>query len=201
MCCIWGRSNDRQALAWRKSIAVFEEGGSKPRTLWLFPEDRCEGLLLDTSIVRLKLSRVRLCRPRVFGSCWLALMLWQELRLDRFWEAARARGGIVLFVLVAYRLLAPGSEWHLHREWFERSALSDLLESDGRPADIHTLYRCHDRLPAIIGGLRAGDHRAGDHARGSAAGLGGAARQHDKTPLTGFLDRIERHTARRAASG
>ena len=33
----------------------------------------------------------------------------------------------VLFVLVAYRLLAPGSEWRLHREWFQRSALADLL--------------------------------------------------------------------------
>ena len=28
-----------------------------------------------------------------------------------------------LFVLVAYRLLAPGSEWRLHREWFGRTAL------------------------------------------------------------------------------
>jgi hypothetical protein len=27
-------------------------------------------------------------------------------------------------VLVAYRLLAPGSEWRLHREWFQRSALA-----------------------------------------------------------------------------
>ncbi len=32
--------------------------------------------------------------------------------------------------LVAYRLLAPGSEWRLHREWFQRSALADLLGED-----------------------------------------------------------------------
>jgi hypothetical protein len=38
----------------------------------------------------------------------------------------------VLFVLVAYRLLSPGSEWRLHREWFDRSALADLLGSDDR---------------------------------------------------------------------
>ena len=52
----------------------------------------------------------------------------------------------VLFVLVAYRLLAPGSEWRLHREWYERSALADLLGADAALCDIHTLYRCHDRL-------------------------------------------------------
>jgi transposase len=54
----------------------------------------------------------------------------------------------VLFVLVAYRLLAPGSEWRLHREWFQRSALADLLDEDGGLAEIHKLYRCHDRLLA-----------------------------------------------------
>ena len=52
----------------------------------------------------------------------------------------------VLFVLVAYRLLAPGSEWRLHREWFRRSALADLLGDDAGLAEIHKLYRCHDRL-------------------------------------------------------
>ena len=54
----------------------------------------------------------------------------------------------MLFVLVAYRLLAPGSEWRLHREWFQRSALADLLGEDARLAEIHKLYRCHDRLLA-----------------------------------------------------
>jgi hypothetical protein len=48
--------------------------------------------------------------------------------------------------LVAYRLLAPGSEWRLHRHWFERTALADLLGADFGLAEIHKLYRCHDRL-------------------------------------------------------
>jgi hypothetical protein len=46
----------------------------------------------------------------------------------------------------SYRLLAPGSEWRLHREWFERSAMADLLGEDLGLAEIHKLYRCHDRL-------------------------------------------------------
>ena len=149
-----GEINDTQELAWRKSIEVFEEGAAGPRTLSLFPEDRCEGLLPDASIIRLKLSRVRLCRPRQWGACWLTLTLWRQLQLDRFWlerlPASRkgTRWDAVLFVLVAYRLLAPGSEWRLHRAWFERSALADLLGADCALAEIHKLYACHDRLLA-----------------------------------------------------
>ncbi len=147
-----GEINSSQELAWRKSIEVLEEGAARPRTLALFPEDRCDGLLPDDSIVRLRLSQLQLCRPRQWGACWLALKLWEELRLDRFWAERLApsrkgtRWDAVLFVLVAYRLIAPGAEWRLHREWYERSALADLLGTDAALADIHTLYRCHDRL-------------------------------------------------------
>ena len=149
-----GEINDTQQLAWRRSIEVFEDGASQPRTLSLFPEDRCEALLPDTSIVRLKLSQVRLCRPRQWGACWLALTLWRELQLDQFWAerlpASRkgTRWDDVLFLLAAYRLLAPGSEWRLHREWFAHSALVDLLGADFGLAEIHKLYACHDRLLA-----------------------------------------------------
>jgi len=149
-----GEINDTQELAWRKSIEVFDEGAARPRTLSLFPEDRCEGLLPDASIVRLKLSQMRLCRPRQWGACWLALTLWRELHLDRFWakRLPASRKGThwdqVVFVLAAYRLLDPGSEWRLHREWFERTALPDLLGADFGLAEIHKLYACHDRLLA-----------------------------------------------------
>jgi hypothetical protein len=63
----------------------------------------------------------------------------------------------VLFVLVAYRLLAPGSEWRLHREWFQRSALADLLGEDAGLAEIHKLYRCHDRCRRISLTMRLDD--------------------------------------------
>jgi transposase len=147
-----GEINDSQELAWRRSIEVLEDGETRPRTLSLFPEDRCEGLLADASIVRVKLAELRLSRPRQWGACWLALMLWRELELDLFWSKRLGvsrkgtRWDKVLFVLVAYRLLAPGSEWRLHRDWFLRSALADLLGEDAGLAEIHKLYRCHDRL-------------------------------------------------------
>src|SRR6187549_144925 len=147
-----GEINDTQELAWRRSIAVLEDGAAQPRTLSLFPEDRCEGLLADASIVGVRLSELRLRRPRQWGACWLTLLLWRELQLDQFWSKRLGvsrkgtRWDQVLFVLVAYRLLAPGSEWRLHRDWFQRSALADLLGEDAGLAEIHKLYRCHDRL-------------------------------------------------------
>ena len=82
----------------------------------------------------------------------MAQKLWQELHLDRFWaeRLAPSRKGTrwdqVLFILVVYRLLSPGAEWRLYRQWFERSALSDLMAVDAGLADIHKLYACHDRL-------------------------------------------------------
>jgi hypothetical protein len=147
-----GEINCSQERAWRRSIEVLDEATQAARTLALFPEDRCEGLMGDESIVRLKLSQLRLERPRQWGACWLALRLWQSLGLDEF-RAERlppTRKGTcfdqVLVVLVVYRLLSPGSEWRLHRYWFERSALADLLGADAALADIHALYGCHDRL-------------------------------------------------------
>jgi len=147
-----GEINDSQELAWRKSIEVLEPGRERPRTLALFPDDRAEGLLPDGAIIRLKLSELRLCRPRQWGGCWLALQLWRQLGLDRFWAERLppgrkgARWDQILFVLAAYRLLSPGSEWRLHREWFARSALPDLLGGGAELAAIHKLYACHDRL-------------------------------------------------------
>src|SRR6201982_3420849 len=81
-----GEINDTQELAWRRSIEVLEEGATQPRTLSLFPEDRFAGALADASIVHVKLSQLQLRRPRQWGACWLALMLWRELQLDQFWS-------------------------------------------------------------------------------------------------------------------
>lgn len=158
-----GEINSSQELAWRKSIEVLEEGKEKPSTLALFPEDRCEAVICDESLVRVRLSELRLCRPRQWGACWLVVKLWRDLELDRFWveRLGSSRKGTqwdeVLLVLVAYRLIAPGSEWRLHRQWFGQSAMGDLLGSDSALADPHKLYGCHDLLlehkPALFNHL------------------------------------------------
>jgi len=149
-----GEINASQAVAWRKAIEVLDVDAGGPRTLALFPADRCEAVAGDASVVQLRLSALRLCRPRQWGACWLAGQLWRDLQLDRFWAdrlpASRkgTRWDQILQVLATYRLIAPGSEWRLHREWFGKSAMADLLGADFGLAEAHKLYACHDLLLA-----------------------------------------------------
>jgi hypothetical protein len=148
-----GEIGSSQATAWRKAIEIFDEAAGEPRTLALFPEDRCDAID-DASAVRVCLSALTLRRPRQWGACWLAGQLWRELQLDRFWaerlppSRKGTRWDQILQVLAAYRLIAPGSEWKLHREWFGNSAMADLLGADFGLAEAHKLYACHDRLLA-----------------------------------------------------
>ena len=94
-----GEINSSQELAWRKSIEVLEDGEPAPRTYALFPEDRCEGLLPDESIVRLKLKSMQLHRPRQWGACWLALScgrrwIWMSSGPSDCRPREKARAGI-----------------------------------------------------------------------------------------------------------
>jgi hypothetical protein len=52
----------------------------------------------------------------------------------------------VLKTLTCYRLIDPGSEWRLHWQWWDRSAIGDLLGEDARLAESHKLYRCLDKF-------------------------------------------------------
>jgi transposase len=146
-----GEINSSQLDAWRRSIGVIDEANGEQRTLALFPEDR-NGTPADATAVQVRLSEMRLCRPRQWGACWLAGQVWRDLKLDEFWakRLPRSRKGTrwdqVLQVLVSYRLIAPGSEWRLHRDWFGKSAMADLLGADFGLAESHKLYACHDRL-------------------------------------------------------
>jgi len=147
-----GEINSSQAAVWRKAIAVLDEDAGHSRTMALFPEDRCAAVASDASVVQLRLSEMRLRRPRQWGACWLAGQLWQVLQLDQFWggrlppSRKGTRWDQILQVLVTYRLIAPGSEWKLHRDWFGKSAMADLLGADFGLAEAHKLYACHDVL-------------------------------------------------------
>jgi hypothetical protein len=51
-----------------------------------------------------------------------------------------------LQTLVCYGLIDPGSEWRLHRQWFEQSAMGDLLDEDFSLVEKNALYRCLDKV-------------------------------------------------------
>ena len=146
-----GEINSSQEAAWRKSLAVFDEERQRPETLSLFPDD--EVLPPDAvNAIGVKLDQIELRRPRAFGDCWLACELWQQLQLDSFWnqKIGSERGGVswtkVVQLLAVNRLIDPGSEFRLHRQWFDRSAMDVLLNTDFAVAGKDRLYRCLDRL-------------------------------------------------------
>ncbi len=146
-----GEINDAQRAAWCQTIEAFDERSEQPRQVALFPEGRTAPAL-DCDVVHVRLSELRLRRPRQWGACWLAGELWNQLQLDEFWlpRLPPSRQGTrwvnVLKTLVAYRLVDPGSEWRLHRRWYEQTAVSDLLGEDFALAGKDKLYRCLDRL-------------------------------------------------------
>ncbi len=157
-----GEINDSQRAAWSRAIEVFDDAGQSAQ-IALFPEDR-PAPVLDCDVVSIRLSGMRLRRPRQWGACWLAMVLWEQLRLDEFWRPALPpwREGTswlnVLKTLASYQLISPGSEWRLHRQWFEHSAMGDLLGEDIALAQPNNLYRCLDKLvvhkPALFTFLR-----------------------------------------------
>lgn len=148
-----GEINDSQREAWRKTIEIFEDGKAHPSNIALFPEERLEPID-DEKIVCLSLKRLSLHRPRQWGGCWLACHLYAQLGLDEFWaerlpaSRKKTRWSNVLKILTTYRLLDPGSEWKLYRQWYDQTAMGDLLAEDSSVAEIHKLYACHDKLLA-----------------------------------------------------
>ena len=148
-----GEINDSERAAWAHTISALDEN-NHPQQLHLFPDDRIPEKPLAHPTIHLILQRIQLSSPRQWGACWLAMELWNRLELDTFWQPLlpHSRKGTpwlkVLKTLVAYRLISPGSEWALHRNWYDRSAMADLLNEDFRLAAKDTLYRCHDHLLA-----------------------------------------------------
>jgi len=146
-----GEINDTQREAWIKQIEVFETQGQVYRTVALFPEDRFVPVEVARAI-QIRLSQFEVERPRQWGACWLALWLWELLKLDQFWaqRLPTSREGtswpLILAAMTVYRLLEPGSEWRLHRHWFGTTALGDLLGPDFSLGGKDNLYRCLDRL-------------------------------------------------------
>jgi len=146
-----GEINDSQQAAWRRTLEVFDEAEQRLTPLSLFPEDRpVPADAIDS--VQVKLSEMKLERARPYGNCWLGCELWRQLQLDRFWSEKLPQGREnvawpqVLELLAVNRLIDPGSEFRLHRHWFDRSAMDVLLGQDFAVAEKDRLYRCLDRV-------------------------------------------------------
>jgi hypothetical protein len=149
-----GEINDGQREAWCRVIEAFDERTQQRTQLALFPAERTVPEYARGYGVQVRLEAMELHRPRQWGACWLACHLYEELELDQFWKArlTDSREGTcwrhVLQTLICYRLIDPGSEWRLHRLWFEKSAMGDLLGEDYALVEKNALYRCLDKVVA-----------------------------------------------------
>ena len=148
-----GELNGTQEASWRRTVELFGQDENEPQQACLFPETHLPKTQdSDLPHIGVRLSEMRLERPRQWGACWLGCDLWEQLGLGEFWRKKLSHGrqgarwDDILQTLVLYRLIDPGSEWRLHRHWFDQSALGDLLGSDFALAEIHRLYQCHDKI-------------------------------------------------------
>jgi len=147
-----GEINDSQHESWCRTIEIFDDKAERTMPLALFPADRQLPNFAAGFGVQIRLKEMELHRPRQWGACWLACHLYEQLELDEFWakRLANSREGTswqhILQTLVCYGLIDPGSEWRLHRQWFEQSAMGDLLDEDFSLVEKNALYRCLDKV-------------------------------------------------------
>jgi len=145
-----GELNTTQREHWQRTIEVIEENGQASQKR-LFTD--CQGPLPEgEDICEVRLSTLRVRKPRQFGNCWLGCRLFEELQLDRFFgqELAGRRGpeawAKVVELLAVNRLCAPGSELSIHERWFEKTAMEQLLETTAEVAGKDRLYRALDKI-------------------------------------------------------
>ena len=146
-CSTWARSTTASARRGARR-SRFDEHGTR-RQMSLFPAGSMPAD--DVDAIGVRLSELRLQRPRRGAP---AGWRW-SCGSNSNWTASGAaaapsREGTpwqkVLKTLVANRLIDPGREWRVHRQWFDASAMDDLLDVDFALAEKDPLYRCLDRL-------------------------------------------------------
>ena len=146
-----GEITNGQEKAWRKTLEVFDVDQNKPVYKYLFAtEDK--SICNDIDAIPVRLSHLKLSHPRAFGDCWLGCRIWDELRLDSFWQEridsykTSIAFSKVLKLLVINRLIKPGSEFYVHQHWFDQTAMDVLLGCDFTVAQKNRLYQCLDKI-------------------------------------------------------
>jgi hypothetical protein len=96
---------------WRKSIEVFEDGRSAPRTVAHFAEEQTAPID-DEQIIQVRLKDLEVRNARQWGGCWLVCELYEQLELDQFWVERLPPGrkgtrwDLILPTLCIYRFIS-----------------------------------------------------------------------------------------------
>ena len=152
-----GEIDEDRQNAWLNAIDELEERKAEDAASYLIPPQPEPKRETSTS-VRIRLSKMTVENIREWGACWLGLYLWNLVGLDEFWTSrllpsSHGTDWLAVFkAIVLYRLTDPGSEWRMHREWYDRTAVRDLLGDEAFTTK-STLYSCLDRLVAHKDGM------------------------------------------------
>lgn len=146
-----GEISDSQKKSWNKSTKILNEQNEPlHKTLFALHED--DDICENIDAIPLRLSGMKLQKPRAFGDFWLGCEIFDRLGLDTFFSEridttkSPVPYSKVLKLLTVNRLIRPGSEFYIHRHWFDQTAMGFLLHCDFRLADRNRLYRCLDRF-------------------------------------------------------
>jgi transposase len=146
-----GEISGSQKKSWNKSIKVLNEQDEPVhKTLFALHDD--DDICKDVDAIPLRLSGMKLQKPRAFGDCWLGCEVFNQLGLDTFFSERidTAKSPVpyskVLKLLTVNRLIKPGSEFYIHHHWFDQTAMDFLLDCDFQVAEKNRLYRCLDRI-------------------------------------------------------
>lgn len=95
---------------------------------------------------------IQIERVRRFGEVYLGLALWKRLKLDEIFKALQTEGREeipwenMFCVLTLARLCQPSSELAIAENWYEKTALDDLLGIHHDKVNDDRLYRALDHL-------------------------------------------------------
>ena len=125
-----GEIDEDRQNAWLNAIDELEERKAEDAASYLIPPQPEPKRETSTS-VRIRLSKMTVENIREWGACWLGLYLWNLVGLDEFWTSrlppsSHGTDWLAVFkAIVLYRLTDPGSEWRMHREWYDGTAVRD----------------------------------------------------------------------------
>ncbi|MCL6546499.1 MAG: IS1634 family transposase [Bryobacteraceae bacterium] len=146
------RGPRQRVVAW---LGVMDERGRLGMKCCAAPATTSQRHLLEETEpcwVEVDVTRVHVERSRKFGGPWLGLELLRRLGLDRFLQETLPEGReqipwpLMVTVLVLGRLCDASSELHLAEQFYESSALADLLGVPAEKVNEDRLYRALEAL-------------------------------------------------------
>lgn len=134
-----------ERVGWEEISRVLSGEPKKPTDLFEEENDVPEWATVNTRGIQIE-------RLRRFGDVYLGLALWKRLKLDQIFEKLQKQGreeiswADMFSVLAIARMCQPSSELAIAENWYEKTALEDLLGIGVDKVNESRLYRSLDHI-------------------------------------------------------